>query len=67
MLSKFFVGYDFNCCYPHFEFASGHIHKLECAPMPNVMVTLPNIGGALCSTPQQVTCSTFQTCILNSH
>ena len=26
--------------------------ELECGPMPNVMVTLPNIGGALCSTPQ---------------
>jgi len=26
--------------------------KLECEPMPNVMVALPNIGGALCSTPQ---------------
>jgi len=26
--------------------------KLECGPMPNVMVALPNIGGALCSTPQ---------------
>ena len=25
---------------------------LECEPMPNVMVALPNIGGALCSTPQ---------------
>jgi len=25
---------------------------LECGPMPNVMVALPNIGGALCSTPQ---------------
>jgi len=24
----------------------------ECGPMPNVMVALPNIGGALCSTPQ---------------
>jgi len=24
----------------------------ECGPMPNLMVTLPNIGGALCSTPQ---------------
>jgi len=22
--------------------------KLECGPMPNVMVDLPNIGGALC-------------------
>jgi len=28
--------------------------KLECEPMPNVMVTLPNIGGALCSTPQSL-------------
>jgi len=25
--------------------------ELECGPMPNVMVALPNIGGALCSTP----------------
>ena len=23
-------------------------------PMPNVMVALPNIGGALCSTPQSL-------------
>jgi len=22
--------------------------KLECGPMPNVMASLPNIGGALC-------------------
>jgi len=28
--------------------------KLECEPMPNVMVALPNIGGALCSTPQSL-------------
>jgi len=26
--------------------------ELECGPMPNVMVALPNVGGALCSTPQ---------------
>jgi len=26
--------------------------QLECAPMPTVMAALPNIGGALCSTPQ---------------
>jgi len=25
---------------------------LECGPMANLMVALPNIGGALCSTPQ---------------
>jgi len=31
---------------------SAKIIKLEYGPMPNVMVALPNIGGALCSTPQ---------------
>ena len=30
-------------------------HKiLECGPMANVMVALPNTGGALCSTPQSL-------------
>jgi len=24
--------------------------ELECGPVPNVMATLPNIGGTLCST-----------------
>jgi len=28
--------------------------KLECGPMPNVMVALPNTGGTLCSTPQSL-------------
>jgi len=28
--------------------------ELECGPMPNVMVALPNIGGTLCSTPQSL-------------
>jgi len=28
--------------------------KLECGPMPNLMVALTNIGGALCSTPQSL-------------
>jgi len=28
--------------------------KLECGPMPNVMVALPNIDGALCSIPQSL-------------
>ena len=31
-----------------------HLHELECGPMPNVMAALPNIGGALCSTPQSL-------------
>jgi len=30
------------------------IKQLEYGPMPNVMVALPNIGGALCSTPQNL-------------
>ena len=30
------------------------INKLECGPMPNLMVAMPNIGGALCSTPQSL-------------
>jgi len=29
-------------------------HKIECGPMTNVMAALPNIGGALCSTPQRL-------------
>ena len=28
--------------------------KLECGPMPNLMVALPKIAGALCSTPQSL-------------
>jgi len=28
--------------------------ELECGPMPNVMAALPNVGGALCSTPQSL-------------
>jgi len=28
--------------------------KLECGPTRNVMAALPNIGGALCSTPQSL-------------
>jgi len=28
--------------------------ELECAPMPNVIAALSNIGGALCSTPQRL-------------
>jgi len=29
-------------------------NQLEYGPMPNLMVALPNIGGALCSTPQSL-------------
>jgi len=30
------------------------VTKLECGPMPNVMAAMPNIGCALCSTPQSL-------------
>jgi len=38
---------------------SAKVHKqsekqLQCGPMPNMMAALPNIGGALCSTPQSL-------------
>ena len=36
------------------EIRRGKKKELECRPMPNVMVALPNIGGALCSTPQSL-------------
>jgi len=36
------------------EIKRGKKKKLECGPMPNVMADLPNIGGALCSTPQSL-------------
>ena len=36
--------------------------KLECEPMPNVMVALPNIGGALCSTPQSLADAHYYRC-----
>ena len=31
--------------------------------MPNVMVTLPNIGGALCSTPQSLADAHYLTAV----
>jgi len=38
--------------------------ELECGPMPNLMVALPNIGGALCSTPQSLPCGFFYLLLL---
>jgi len=37
------------------QIASLNKQKLECGPMPNLMVALPNVAGALCSTPQSLT------------
>jgi len=42
-----------NSTVPPFSY-NRYLVKLECGPMPNVMVALPNIGGALCSTPQSL-------------
>jgi len=36
------------------EIKRGKKKELEYGPMPNVMAALPNIGGALCSTPQSL-------------
>jgi len=36
------------------EIRRGKYKELECGPMPNLMVALPSIGGALCSTPQSL-------------
>jgi len=37
--------------------------QLECGPMPNVMIALPNIGGALCSTPQSLADAHYLTAV----
>jgi len=39
----------------HYWTLNDKMHKQqECGPMPNVMATLPNIGGALCSMLQSL-------------
>jgi len=43
------TGVTYTIYIPHLQ-----IYKPECGPMPNVMAALPNIGGALCSTPQSL-------------
>jgi len=37
-------------------------YKLDCGSMPKVMVALPNIGGALCSTPQSLADAHYYKC-----
>ena len=41
-------------CYCYYRNYMWIQNNWKCGPMPNVMVTLPNIGGALCSTPQSL-------------
>jgi len=36
------------------QYATPVGNELECGPVPNLMAALPNIGGALCSTPQSL-------------
>jgi len=43
-----------NLCIAIFAFPDENDYKLECEPMPNLMVALMNTGGALCSTPQSL-------------
>jgi len=38
-------------------------HGVECGPMPNVMVALPNIGGTLCLTPQSLADAHYLTAV----
>ena len=46
------------------EFDSSAVYvQLECGPMPNVMVALPNIGDALCSTPQSLADVHYQSAV----
>ena len=40
--------------------------KLEMWPMPNVISALPNIGGALCSTPQNLADAQYQSACCNN-
>ena len=44
--------FDAGCCTWSPAETEKYRDRLECGPMPNVMVALPNTGGALCSTPQ---------------
>ena len=41
-------------------------NQLECGPMPNVMAALPNIGGALCSTPQRLADAHYWSAVHNA-
>jgi len=46
---------DVNKTVYHTGPTKGPLHsKLECGPMTNVMVALPNTGGALCSMAQSL-------------
>jgi len=48
---------------PTAEIRRGKKEELECGPMPNVMVALPNRGGTLCSTPQSLADAHYWTAV----
>jgi len=37
--------------------------KLECGPMPNVLIALPSTDGALCSMPQSLADAHYLTAV----
>jgi len=45
---------DFDCLCVYSVVVAVCPSKLECGPMPNLMVALPNTGGALYPTPQNL-------------
>jgi len=47
-------GFLLQCSATNRSIILNHKYKLECGPMPNLMVALLNIGGALCSMPQRL-------------
>ena len=51
-LGMFHVSNLLNTLYIYLTTCIVKYYKPECGPMPNLMVALPNVGGALCSTPQ---------------
>jgi len=59
-----FINNSLLCLHMHVTVTRSSDNELECGPMPNVMAALPNIGGALCSTPQSLAdaqyCSALQ-------
>jgi len=47
-------------CWGLFQWIRWSKKKLECGSVPDVMAALPNVGGALCSTPQTLADAHFR-------
>jgi len=48
---------------PSHNFVGLYLRNLECGPMPNVKVALPDIGGALCSASQSLADAHYLTAV----